>query len=218
MPKVDGFQVLELIRSRPETAALPVLVLTAKEISAAERSRLMHNNIVQLVQKGSTDRAQLVASVKRMLSPHKGEEMKQAEAAAGVAAGVAAGGKAARSGAGSILLVEDNADNRLTVSAILEGNSYELSVAEDGEQGVRMVRELLPDVILMDIQLPVMDGIQAIKIIKSDPATRHIPIIAVSARAMKGEREAILAAGADDYVPKPINPDELLEKVRKWMG
>ena len=143
-----------------------------------------------------------------MLSPHKGEESKQAEA----------GVKTARSGAGSILLVEDNADNRLTVSAILEGNRYELSVAEDGEQGVRMVRELLPDIILMDIQLPVMDGIQAIKIIKSDPATRHIPIIAVSARAMKGEREAILAAGADDYVPKPINPDELLEKVRKWMG
>jgi len=70
----------------------------------------------------------------------------------------------------------------------------------------------------MDIQLPVMDGIQAIKIIKSDLSTRHIPIIAVSARAMKGEREVILAAGADDYVPKPINPDELLEKVRKWLA
>ncbi len=209
MPKVDGFQALEQIRSWPETAALPVLILTAKEISAAERSRLMHNNIVQLIQKGSTDREQLVASVKRMLSPHKGEERKHTMTEAGV--------KTARSGAGSILLVEDNADNRLTVSAILEGNSYELSVAEDGEQGVRMVRELLPDVILMDIQLPVMDGIQAIKIIKSDPTTRHIPIIAVSARAMKGEKEVILAAGADDYVPKPINPDELLEKVRKFM-
>ena len=203
MPKVDGFQVLEQIRSWPETAALPVLILTAKEISAAERSRLTNNNILQLIQKGSTDREQLVASVKRMLSPRKGGESKQ----------VAAGG----GGAGSILLVEDNADNRLTVSAILEGNSYKLYMAEDGEQGVRMVRELLPDIILMDIQLPVMDGIQAIKIIKGDPSTRRIPIIAVSARAMKGEKEAILAAGADDYVPKPINPDELLKKVRKWM-
>ncbi len=272
MPKVDGFQVLEQIRSWPETAALPVLILTAKEISAAERSRLMHNNIVQLVQKGSTDREQLVASVKKMLSPHKGEGAHICKNAPGfpppfqgegrggdgvdcvisesyskqphphpnlplegegtknsksafmprkgtesIQAEAAAGGKAAHSGAGSILLVEDNADNRLTVSAILEGNRYELYVAEDGEQGVRMVRELLPDIILMDIQLPVMDGIQAIKIIKSDPATRHIPIIAVSARAMKGEKEVILAAGADDYVPKPINPDELLEKVRKWM-
>jgi CheY-like chemotaxis protein len=126
--------------------------------------------------------------------------------------------KRARSGAGSILLVEDNPDNRLTVSAILEGNCCELFIAEDGEQGVRLAREKCPDVILMDIQLPVMDGIQAINIIRNDPATRHIPIIAVSARAMKGEKESILAAGADDYVPKPINPDELLDKVKKWLN
>jgi two-component system cell cycle response regulator DivK len=187
-----------------------VLILTAKEISSAERSRLTHNNIQQLIQKGSTDRQQLVASVRRMLSGNKTDAVKQTPTKA-VAHTV-------RTGACTILLVEDNADNRLTVSAILEDNGCELFIAEDGEQGVRAARDKQPDLILMDIQLPVMNGMEAIKLIRSDPATRHIPIIAVSARAMKGEKESILAAGADDYIPKPINPDELLSKVKKWMS
>jgi len=208
MPKIDGFQVLEQIRSRPETATLPVLILTAKEITAAERSRLTNNNVQQLIQKGSTDRGQLVASVKRMLNPCRSDVRKQAAVLAKV--------KSGHSTPSGILLVEDNADNRLTVTAIMEGIGCDVFIAEDGAQGVRAAREHQPGLILMDIQLPVMDGITAIKTIKADSSTAHIPIVAVSARAMKGEKETIMLAGADDYVSKPINPQELLDKVQKW--
>ncbi len=204
MPRVDGFQVLEQIRSRPETARIPVLILTAKEISASERAHLTNNNIQQLIQKGTADRDQLVASVKRLVGASRTQLKKPAP-------------KTVRSGAGTILMVEDNADNRLTITAIIEEEGCEIIIAENGEQGVQMAGEKMPDLILMDIQLPVMSGIDAIKIIKKNPATRAIPIIAVTARAMKGDRKNILAEGADDYISKPINPAELQEKVRKWM-
>lgn len=205
MPRVDGFQVLDQIRSRPETARIPVLILTAKEITASERAHLIQNNIQQLIQKGTADRDQLVASVRQLVGAPRNQLKKPVS-------------KTALSGDGTILMVEDNADNRLTITAILEDDGYELLVAKNGEQGVQMAEEKMPDLILMDIQLPIMSGIDAIKILKKNPATRAIPIIAVTARAMKGDRENILSAGAEDYTSKPINPAELQEKVRKWMG
>jgi len=205
MPRVDGFQVLEQIRSWPETAKIPVLILTAKEISASERALLTNNNIQQLIQKGTADRDQLVASVRRLVDAPRNQPKKLAP-------------KTAQSRIGTILLVEDNADNRLTITAIIEEEGCEILITENGEQGVLMAAEKMPDLILMDIQLPVMSGIDAIKIIKKNPTTRAIPIIAITARAMKGDRENILGAGADDYISKPINPVELQEKVRKWMG
>ena len=205
MPKIDGFEVLEQIRSKPQTATLPVLILTAKELTTAERGRLTHNNVQQLIQKGTADREQLVSSVKRMLSHAKETLVKPLS-------------ETIEANPRSILLVEDNPDNQLTISAILEDVDAELIVAEDGEEGVKVATEKIPNLILMDIQLPVMNGIEAIKILKNNPATNKIPIIVVTARAMKGNKENVLAAGANDYVSKPINPAELQEKVRKWMS
>nr|MBF0223528.1 response regulator [Desulfobulbaceae bacterium] len=205
MPRVDGFQVLEQIRSRPETAIIPVLILTAKEITASERAKLTNNNVQQLIQKGAADREQLIASVKRLVATPQNQLKKPAA-------------KPARSGPGRILMVEDNADNRLTIAAIIEEEGCEILIAENGEQGVQMTGAKMPDLILMDNQLPMMSGIDAIKTLKKNPTTKPIPIIALTARAMKGDRENIMAAGADDYISKPINPDELQEKVRKWMG
>lgn len=202
MPKIDGFEVLEQIRSKPQTATLPVLILTAKELTTAERGRLTHNNVQQLMQKGTADREQLVSSVKRMLSHTKETLVKPLPEA----------------NTRNILLVEDNPDNQLTVSAILEDVDAELIIAENGEEGIKIATEKTPNLILMDIQLPVMNGIEAIKILKDNPATDKIPIIVVTARAMKGNKENLLAAGANDYVSKPINPTELQEKVRKWMS
>ncbi len=205
MPKVDGFEVLEQIRSKPQTAAIPVLILTAKELTAAERGRLTHNNIQQLIQKGTADRDQLVSSVKRMLSPPKAISVKPSPSTQ-------------KTSVRSILIVEDNPDNCLTISAIIEEEGTELVIAEDGKQGVQLAKEKMPNLVIMDIQLPIMSGIEAIKAIKEDSVTNKIPIIAVTARAMKGDKENILAAGADDYVSKPINPAELQAKVKKWMS
>jgi CheY-like chemotaxis protein len=117
-----------------------------------------------------------------------------------------------------VLIVEDNAQNRLLMVDILACHGFEVFEAGDGEEGIRMARELTPDLILLDMQMPVMDGIQAAKILKQDPATRGIKILAVTSFAMKGDRERILSAGADEYIAKPIDTRQLPVIVKKLLG
>jgi two-component system response regulator len=113
-----------------------------------------------------------------------------------------------------VLLVEDNEDNRDMLIRRLERRSYTVLIAVDGQQGVDLARSEMPDLILMDMSLPVMDGWTATGIIKGDPATRHIPIIGLSANAMQGDAEKGLAAGCDDYDTKPVEIARLLEKMQ----
>lgn len=108
-----------------------------------------------------------------------------------------------------ILIVEDNDKNRLLVRDVLSYYGYEVIEARDGEKGLRMAKEHIPDLILMDMQMPVMDGFDAIKMLKNDPDTKHIKIIAVTSFAMKGDKEKIIQAGADDYIAKPVDTREL---------
>lgn len=115
-----------------------------------------------------------------------------------------------------ILIVEDNKDNRQLLSQLLKYQGYEVLEATNGEDGIAMAKEHKPDLILMDIRLPVMDGLTAIKTLKHDPETKHIKIIAVTAFAMKGDREVILGIGADGYISKPINTKELAEIVKNF--
>jgi CheY-like chemotaxis protein len=96
--------------------------------------------------------------------------------------------------------------------------TYRFYEATDGEEGLRMALNREPDLILLDISLPKMDGYEVVKRIKENSSTRKIPVIAVTARAMKGERERALASGCDDYISKPIDQDILEEKVSFWMG
>lgn len=112
-----------------------------------------------------------------------------------------------------ILLVEDNEDNRDMLIRRLERRGFSLVIAVDGQQGVDLANTEKPDLILMDMSLPVMDGWTATSIIKSDPATRHIPIIGLSANAMQGDAEKGRAAGCDDYDTKPVDMNRLLEKI-----
>ena len=104
-----------------------------------------------------------------------------------------------------ILIVEDNDKNRKLVRDVLVYRGYRIAEAETGEDGVRLARELPPDLILMDIQLPGMDGIAALREIRMDPATRHVRVMAVTASAMTQDRQAIMAAGFDAYQSKPIS-------------
>ena len=120
--------------------------------------------------------------------------------------------------AAKILVVEDNAQNRLLMVDILKCHGYEVLEAKDGAEGIQMAAELQPDLILLDMQMPVMDGIQAARLLKSNPATRSIKILAVTSFAMKGDRERILEAGADEYIAKPINTRQLPELVRRMLG
>jgi two-component system cell cycle response regulator DivK len=116
-----------------------------------------------------------------------------------------------------ILVVEDNADNRVLIMDVLDSMNYEVIIATDGEEGVKKANAERPDLILMDISLPQMDGLTATRRIKATPELQHIPIIALTAHAMVGDRERALAAGCDDYVSKPIDLRELANKLTRYL-
>lgn len=114
-----------------------------------------------------------------------------------------------------ILIVEDNELNLDMLSRRLQRKGYEIISAVDGEKGVNIARTENPDLILMDLSLPVLDGYDATRQLKSDPQTHSIPIIALTAHAMVGDREKAVAAGCDDYEVKPIDLPLLLEKIER---
>ena len=116
-----------------------------------------------------------------------------------------------------ILLVEDNEMNRDMLSRRLKRRGYEVSIAVNGAEGVAMANSNPPDLILMDMSLPVMDGWEATKNIKADPNTQSIPVIALTAHAMSGDREKALQAGCDDYDTKPIELARLLTKIETFL-
>jgi two-component system cell cycle response regulator DivK len=118
----------------------------------------------------------------------------------------------------SILIVEDNQMNLKLIRDVLQNKGYETLEAETGEAGIELARERHPDLILMDVNLPQMDGHAAMKILKADASTRQIPIIAVTSFAMKGDREELLAAGFDGYMSKPLDIKELLRLVGSYVA
>lgn len=117
-----------------------------------------------------------------------------------------------------ILVIEDNRDNMMLITDILQSLDYDVLMATDGKRGVEMANSTRPDLILMDLALPFMDGWAATREIKATPELRHIPIIAVTAHAMLGDRERALAAGCDEYIAKPINMEELKTKIARLLA
>jgi two-component system cell cycle response regulator DivK len=116
-----------------------------------------------------------------------------------------------------ILMVEDTEDNRQILRDLFAGTDYELIEAKDGAAGLAMAGTHKPDLILMDIQLPVLDGYEATRRIKADPALRHIPVVAVTSYALSGDEAKARAAGCDAYIAKPFSPRLLLAKVRELL-
>ena len=117
-----------------------------------------------------------------------------------------------------ILLVEDNEMNRDMLSRRLKRKGFEVVMATDGQAGLEMASTATPDLILMDLSLPVMDGWEATRRIKADAATQSIPVIALTAHAMAGDEQKALDAGCDDYDSKPVNLNRLLEKIGKFLS
>ena len=116
-----------------------------------------------------------------------------------------------------IVYVEDDGDNVFVLTRRLGRRGYDVTVASDGAAGIETVRTLKPALVLMDMSLPVMDGWEATRRLKADPATRGIPVIGLSSHAMVGDREAALAAGCDDYETKPIEIERLLAKMQELL-
>ena len=117
-----------------------------------------------------------------------------------------------------VLLVEDNEMNRDMLSRRLIRRGFEVVFAVDGKQGVDLARSEKPDIILMDMSLPVMDGWEATRCVKADAATRSVPVIGLTAHAMSGDREKAIEAGCDDYDTKPVELDRLIAKMERLLG
>ena len=116
-----------------------------------------------------------------------------------------------------MLLVEDNEINQEVAIGLLEDAAIQVDLAENGEIAVRMSKENDYDAVLMDMQMPVMDGVEATRVIRSDPSLQSLPIIAMTANAMAADRDKCLKAGMNDHVAKPIDPDELFTVLLRWI-
>jgi signal transduction histidine kinase/CheY-like chemotaxis protein/HAMP domain-containing protein len=198
MPGMDGFEVLKTLRENNLTANVPVLILTAKHITKEELHFLKRNNIHQLVQKGDIKRNDLLKAV---------EEMAFQDVPVTVASPSMDRQKPI------ILVVEDNPDNMITAKALLSDH-YRVLEAVDGNEALLMTKLYVPNLILMDIELPGIDGIETFKIIRNDVRLQNIPIVALTASAMTTERETILAHGFDGYIAKPIEDNVFSETIK----
>ncbi len=222
MPEIDGFEVLEEIRNTDATAHIPVLILTAKDLSRDELKRLSHNNIQQLVQKGDIDlqgllfKVELMLGIQPKLSNTSNPDVISPERSTKLIMTNKSISKD-KSDKPVILIVEDNPDNVLTIKAILK-NQCKLLEAVDGAEGLQKAAQSSPDLILLDMSLPKMDGYEVVRHLKEDAKTSAIPVVALTAQAMKGDREKILAAGCDDYISKPIDPDNIAKCLAKWLS
>lgn len=117
----------------------------------------------------------------------------------------------------STLVIEDNENNMYLISFLLQNNNHEIHQAYDGQKGVELAKALIPDLILLDIQLPKMNGYEVAREIRKDESLRDVPIIAITSYAMPGDQEKALVAGCTGYIKKPINPDTFLEEIESYL-
>jgi CheY-like chemotaxis protein len=199
MPDMSGFDVVDALHEDARTRSVPIIVLTAADVTDEERARLKLR-VKALAEKGNLTRDELVAAVDRATG--------RASLRTRIAAAVGP----------TILVVDDNDVNRELLRSMLERLGHRVIVAADGEEAVRVTRRELPALVLMDLAMPKKDGYTASRELKADPATADIPIVAVTALAMRGDEEKAYAAGIDGYLTKPIHRKTLEEIVDRFLN
>jgi CheY-like chemotaxis protein len=212
LPDMSGFEVLESIRDDESLSDLPVVVFTGRELSADEDAQL-HTMARSVVVKGveSPERlldetALFLHRVVSDLPPAKQEMLQRLHSS---------DEDLMRR---TVLLVDDDSRNIFALSSVLERRGMEVLTATTGSEAIAVL-ESRSDVaiVLMDIMMPGMDGYETIQVIRENPGFRRLPILALTAKAMKGDREKCLEAGASDYLAKPVNVDQLLSALRMWL-
>jgi signal transduction histidine kinase/CheY-like chemotaxis protein/HAMP domain-containing protein len=194
MPGIDGFELLEKLRGHASTKFVPVLVLTAKDLNKKDLARLSSNNIYQLIQKGDVNIEELRTEIVNMLEGEPKLEQTDAQ----------------------VLIIEDNSDNMTTIKAILM-DRFDIIEASSGEKGLELIHKNHPDLVLLDISLPGISGEEIIKRIKKDKKLMNIPVIAVTAQAMTGDRDRFLSIGFDSYLSKPIDEQNLINEINRFI-
>jgi len=212
LPDMSGFEVLEELRADARLSDVPVVVFTGRELSAEEDATL-HTMARSIVVKGveSPERlldetALFLHRVITDLPPEKQRMLERLNSSDEDLVGR------------TVLLVDDDARNIFALSSVLERRAMRVLTATTGSEAIELV-ESTPDlaIVLMDIMMPEMDGYQTMQVIREKPRFRRLPIIALTAKAMKGDREKCLEAGASDYLAKPVNTEQLLSALRMWL-
>ncbi|MCK1390608.1 HAMP domain-containing protein [Bradyrhizobium sp. 1] len=212
LPDMSGFEVLDQIRNDETLSNIPVVVFTGRELSAEEDAEL-HTMARSIVVKGVESPERLLDEtalfLHRVITELPVEKQRMLEKLNSSDEDLI--GKTA-------LLVDDDARNIFALSSVLERRGMKVLTATTGREAVTLV-ESNPEIaiVLMDIMMPQMDGYQTIGVIRENPAFLRLPIIALTAKAMKGDREKCLEAGASDYLAKPVNTDQLLLAIRMWL-
>jgi hypothetical protein len=212
LPDMSGFEVLERIRDDDDLANVPVVVFTGRELSTDEDARL-HTMARSVVVKGVESPERLLDEtalfLHRVVSDLPNEKQRMLEQLHSSDESLF-GQK--------VLLVDDDARNIFALSSVLERRGMDVLTATTGSEAVQIL-ESIPGVaiVLMDIMMPEMDGYETMEVIRANPAFRRLPIIALTAKAMKGDREKCLEAGASDYLAKPVNVEQLLSALRTWL-
>jgi CheY-like chemotaxis protein len=212
LPDMSGFEVLDSIRNDEELSDVPVVVFTGRELSVEEDAEL-HTMARSIVVKGVESPERLLDETSlflhRVITELPIEKQRMLEKLNSSDEDLV--GRTA-------LLVDDDARNIFALSSVLERRGMKVLTATTGSEAVVLV-ESNPEiaVVLMDIMMPQMDGYQTIGVIRTNPAFRRLPIIALTAKAMKGDREKCLEAGASDYLAKPVNTEQLLLAIRMWL-
>ncbi len=207
LPDMDGESLLREIRLRQETADIPVVVYTAHPIGRATEDELARLNAT-VVTEGESALERLKAETGQFLHRVKDDLLKSRHAASHPPSGVSLEGR-------KVLIVDDDVRNLFALTGLLENNGMTALAAESGAEAIERLNKMPDiDIVLMDIMMPEMDGYQTIQKIRSDPRYKDLPIIALTAKAMKGDREKCLAAGATDYASKPVDTEQLLAQLR----
>lgn len=219
MPRIDGFQVLDHIRKTPLTRELPTIIVTAKDLTVKDRLKLS-DNVSSIITKSDTTPRLLSDEIKRVLielAPPYNIAVDKEQPSVTAKNKICHKKKMTRAKLASVLVIEDNLDNMITIKAILK-DKFDIYEAEDGKTGLKKAIDIVPEIILLDMALPKMDGIEVVKALKNNAETAHIPVIAVSAYAMKDDKEKFIMAGCDDFFAKPIDQEMLLLKINEWLS
>ncbi len=212
LPDMTGFDLLEKVHAEPALADVPVVVFTGKDLSAEEQARLkaMAKSIVlKDVQSPERLLDETALFLHRVVTDLPADKQSMLERLHG-SNEVLRGRK--------ILVVDDDARNIFALTSLLENQEMEVITATNGRAAINLIQDT-PDlsIVLMDIMMPEMDGYETMREIRKSAQFRTLPILALTAKAMKGDREKCLDAGASDYIAKPVNTDQLLSLMRVWL-
>ena len=212
LPDMGGFALLEKLRADERHSSIPVIVYTGKELTRGEETKLRKFAESIVVKDASSPERLLdetslfLHRVERKLPKEKRRMLEQLHSADEVLK------------QRKILIVDDDVRNVFALTSVLESHGMEVLYAENGKDGIELLRSHPEvDLVLMDIMMPGMDGYEAMRAIRSEDSFKQLPIISLTAKAMKGDREKSIASGASDYITKPVDTDQLLSLMRVWL-